>query len=62
MRQSFFKYRFYIVLLALAALNSCSVKKYIPEGEYLFRGGKIIVQDSVKIKDKSGLEGEQVGS
>lgn len=30
----------------------------MPKGELLFRGGKVKVQDSVKIKNKSGLENE----
>lgn len=53
-----YTYHSLFALLVLAILYSCSVKKYIPEGELLYRGGNITVQDTVKIKNKSGLEDE----
>src|SRR5690606_28471279 len=37
---------------------ACGVKKYIPQDELLFRGGKVTIQDSIKIEDKSGLKSE----
>ena len=58
MQKRIFKYYLFLAVLAMATLYSCSVKKYIPEGEYLFRGGKVKLQDSVKNKDIPGLEKE----
>ncbi|WP_245593006.1 translocation and assembly module lipoprotein TamL [Crocinitomix catalasitica] len=46
------------MLIALIAIQSCSVKKYIPADENLFRGGNVTVRDTIKIEDKSGLENE----
>jgi outer membrane protein insertion porin family len=51
-------YRVLIAFLAIALLNACSVKKYIPKDQLLFRGGKIKVEDSAKIENKSGLKKE----
>ncbi len=58
MQSNFSKYRVLFAVLILIMLSACSVKKHIPTDELLFRGGKVKVQDSVKIKDKSGLEKE----
>jgi outer membrane protein assembly factor BamA len=58
MQRHFTKYRILIAVLTMTMLYACSVKKYIPEGEMLFRGGKVTVKDSVDNKDISGLENE----
>lgn len=51
-------YRVLFIVLVATILSACSVKKYIPEGEQLFTGGKVTVIDSVKTKNKSALEYE----
>lgn len=58
MQKRIFKYHLLLVIIAMAALSSCSVKKYMPEGEYLYRGGKVTVIDTVGNKNISGLEKE----
>ena len=59
MQRYILKYRILIIAIStLAILYSCSVKKYIPADEYLFRGGKVTVIDTVDIENKSGLEAE----
>lgn len=58
MQKKSYKYHLFVVVLAVAFLSSCSVKKYMPAGEYLYRGGKVTVQDSVGNKNISGLENE----
>ncbi len=55
MKINFPIYRVLIAVLTLSMLYACSVKKHIPEGKLLFRGGKVKVQDSIKIEHKSGL-------
>lgn len=55
---NFSKYLFLMAGLTLTLVYSCSVKKYIPQDEYLFRGGNIKIQDTVKNKDIKGLEKE----
>lgn len=52
------KYRLLVSILVMTLLHSCSVKKFIPEGESLFRGGEVTVNDTVKIENKSDLEDE----
>ncbi len=61
MQRKLNKYRFLFAVLAVLAvtvLSACSVKKYIPEGEMLFRGGKVTIEDSIKNKDIGGLKSE----
>lgn len=58
MRSKSTKYRFLMIVFTLMALYACSVKKYIPKDELLFRGGKVSIQDTLKFKGKSGLENE----
>src|SRR5690554_1930677 len=58
MRSYFPKYRILIGALTLIILNACSIKKHIPEDDYLFRGGKVKVQDTVKVENRSGLQNE----
>ncbi|PWH87208.1 translocation and assembly module lipoprotein TamL [Brumimicrobium oceani] len=52
------KYRVIIVVLVITMLSACSVKKYIPEGEMLFRGGEVKVNDTLGNQDISSLESE----
>jgi len=47
-----------VLLLALFAFYACSVQKHIPEDEYLYQGGTIHMQDSVKQNNRSDLEAE----
>lgn len=42
----------------VAGINSCSIKKYIPEGEQLYTGGEVEIESEVKIKDRKEVEGE----
>ena len=58
MQNKFSTYRILLTVLVLSMLYACSIKKYIPENEMLFRGGKVKVIDTLKIKNKSGLEKE----
>jgi len=43
-------------LILLGILHSCSVKKYIPEDESLYRGATISLLDSVDSSDKTDLQ------
>lgn len=45
-------------ILILLVLSSCAVKKYIPEGEFLYRGGKVKLKSSEEINDKKRLTDE----
>ena len=46
----------------LAVLCSCSNTKYLPDGELLYTGGKVKVEDSVmKRKNRKALEKEFTG-
>lgn len=49
------------LLFVLLVLSSCAVKKYIPEGEFLYRGGKVKVKSSEDIPEKSRLTDELEG-
>ncbi len=46
----------YIAGLITLICYSCSVKKYIPEGQLLYRGGTITLPDSLQIQQQSELE------
>ena len=46
----------FITVMMLMVLNSCAVKKYMPEGEYLYRGAKIKIEDTIGVKNKSDLQ------
>jgi len=50
-----------LLFLVLFTCYACSVKRYIPEDEYLYRGGTIHLEDSVKQENLSTLE-EQLNS
>lgn len=58
MKSNFPIYRILIAVIFIAGLHACSVKKYIPEGELLFRGGKVTIKDTADNKDIRGLESE----
>lgn len=58
MQSKFPIYRILTAILAMTMLYSCAVKKYMPEDEFLFRGGKVTIQDTVKIENKSALKSE----
>ncbi len=45
-------------LLCLLGMNACSVEKFIPEGEQLYRGAKIRMVSDTVIKDSKILEKE----
>ena len=50
-------YSFVLTTFATAlVLSSCAVKKFIPEGEYLYRGGTIKLEDTIGIKNKTDLQ------
>lgn len=49
---------FTILLSSMLFLYSCSIKRYIPNGEYLFSGGEVIVVDTVKIDNLSDIKSE----
>lgn len=51
------KYRFIIVIF-LIALQSCSVKKFIPDDEYLYTGAEITIESDTIIRDKPKLKAE----
>ena len=44
--------------MILLTITSCAVKKYVPEGEFLYRGGKINLHTSEKINNKAELKDE----
>lgn len=47
-----------ILLLLIFSVYSCAVKKYIPDGKYLYRGGDIKLENQSPISDKSVLNEE----
>src|SRR5690606_38640935 len=53
------KISFLIVLsIALTALTSCSVQKYIPEEEYLYTGAELDIQKDENVKEFKKVESE----
>ncbi|WP_243735744.1 BamA/TamA family outer membrane protein [Christiangramia sabulilitoris] len=50
--------KFFIILLILGAFSSCSVEKFIPEGEFLYTGGEIEIEADSTITDREELEAE----
>lgn len=52
--------RLLIVMVAIlvTGMNSCSIKKYIPEDELLYTGGKVDVETEGNIKGRKQVEGE----
>ncbi|MBW2962835.1 translocation and assembly module lipoprotein TamL [Mesonia aestuariivivens] len=55
------KYPVCVMFVLLFLGYSCSVKKYIPEGEYLYRGGHINYIDTVLKKKYSEVKAETKG-
>lgn len=45
-------------VLILATAYGCAVKKYVPEDDFLFRGGKIKVDDNAESKEVSQVKSE----
>ncbi len=58
MQSKFPIYRVLIAVLTLTVVYACSVKKYVPKDQFLFRGGKVTIIDTVKVDHKSGLKKE----
>src|SRR5690606_38135656 len=53
------KMSFLIVLsIALTALTSCSVQKYIPEEEYLYTGAELDIEKDENVKEIKKVESE----
>lgn len=50
-----------LTLLLLATVYSCNVKKYIPEGEFLYKGADLEVKTESKIKGLDEVEEELEG-
>ena len=50
-----------LILLLLATLYSCNVKKYIPEGEFLYKGADLEVRTEAEIKGLDKVEEELKG-
>ena len=49
--------RFHIILVVLAAflLSSCSIRRFVPEGKYLVKNNKVVIENEYKNVSKSGL-------
>lgn len=45
-----------ILLLLLLTLQACSVKKYIPEGEFLYKGGSVEIESKTEIENEKQLQ------
>src|SRR5690606_25245462 len=51
------KQHIYYFLLSCIALAACNVTKHVPEGDYLYTGGKVEIKDKdIKKKEKKVLE------
>src|SRR5690606_1576030 len=48
----------YLSVLFFIGIQSCSVKKFIPEGEQLYTGGEVDMESDLKIPDKKEIESE----
>src|SRR5690554_1642815 len=48
----------YLLVLFVVGTQSCSVKKFIPEGEQLYTGGEVDMEADFRIPDKKEIEGE----
>jgi len=48
----------YLVILLVVGIQSCSVKKFIPEGEQLYTGGEVDMEADFRIPDKKDIESE----
>ncbi|MDO4726650.1 MAG: BamA/TamA family outer membrane protein [Porphyromonadaceae bacterium] len=47
-----------LICICLGVIYSCSVKKYIPEGELLYTGAKLKIEKDKKIKDFGSVRSE----
>ncbi|PKR80773.1 hypothetical protein CW751_08355 [Brumimicrobium salinarum] len=54
--KNFFKY--YLCFALAIVMSACSIKKHIPEGEFLYRGGDVTVIDTNDVENKADLENE----
>lgn len=52
------KQKILILFGLLFMFNSCGVKKFIPEGEFLYRGGKIDLKSEEKLEDRKEIQHE----
>src|SRR5690554_2657674 len=52
------KFLIFLGILFVIGIHSCSVKKFIPEGELLYTGGEVEVESETKVKDRKEVEGE----
>lgn len=48
----------YSAVIFIIGIQSCSVKKFIPEGEQLYTGGEVEMEADFKIRDKKKVESE----
>src|SRR5690606_17184988 len=48
----------YLVILLVVGIQSCSVKKFIPEGEQLYTEGEVDMEADFRIPDKKEIESE----
>jgi len=49
--------KYYFILILAVFLSACSTTKYVPEGDHLYLGGKVKVEDkTVKKKQRKALE------
>lgn len=48
----------YLAIVFVIGIQSCSVKKFIPEGEQLYTGGEVDMEADFKIPDRKEIEGE----
>ena len=48
----------YLCVFVIIGIQSCSVKKFIPEGEQLYTGGEVDMGADFKIPDKKEIESE----
>jgi outer membrane protein assembly factor BamA len=46
------------VMLMVAGIYSCSVKKFVPEGEQLYTGGEVEIESGARIRDRKEVETE----
>ncbi|HLW21406.1 MAG TPA: BamA/TamA family outer membrane protein [Cyclobacteriaceae bacterium] len=48
----------FVVVLIAVGFHSCSVKKFIPEGEQLYTGGEVDMEADFRVPDKKAIESE----
>src|SRR5690606_21415013 len=52
------RFSVYLVLVFFTAVQACSVKKFIPEGEQHYAGGEVDMEADFKIPDRKDVESE----